>query len=98
LLHGCELEEATKALNRSGGRLRGALNLINDAAWREGLPPEVSSTRKSWNGSEHKQPKPSPALGAAHPSAIPGIRLGYPHAVFSGAASFAWFSYGRICR
>jgi N-acetylmuramic acid 6-phosphate etherase len=32
LLHGCELEEATKLLNRSGGRLRGALNLINDAA------------------------------------------------------------------
>jgi N-acetylmuramic acid 6-phosphate etherase len=31
LLHGCELEEATKLLNRSGGRLRGALNLINDA-------------------------------------------------------------------
>ena len=32
LLHGCELEEATQLLNRSGGRLRGALNLINDAA------------------------------------------------------------------
>src|SRR4029079_14655630 len=31
LLHGCELEEATKLLNQSGGRLRGALILINDA-------------------------------------------------------------------
>jgi N-acetylmuramic acid 6-phosphate etherase len=32
MLHGCELEEATELLNRSGGRLRGALDLINDPA------------------------------------------------------------------
>jgi N-acetylmuramic acid 6-phosphate etherase len=32
LLHGCELEEATKLLKRSGGQLRGALDLISDAA------------------------------------------------------------------
>jgi N-acetylmuramic acid 6-phosphate etherase len=30
LLHGCEFEEATKLLNRSGGQLRAALDLIND--------------------------------------------------------------------
>jgi N-acetylmuramic acid 6-phosphate etherase len=32
LLHGCEFEEATKLLNRSGGQLRAALDLINDRA------------------------------------------------------------------
>jgi N-acetylmuramic acid 6-phosphate etherase len=32
LLHGCDLEKATKLLNRSGGHLRGALKLIDDAA------------------------------------------------------------------
>ena len=30
LLHGCDLESATKLLNRSGGQLRGALDLIRD--------------------------------------------------------------------
>jgi N-acetylmuramic acid 6-phosphate etherase len=30
LLHGCEFEQATKLLNRSGGQLRAALDLIND--------------------------------------------------------------------
>jgi N-acetylmuramic acid 6-phosphate etherase len=32
LIHGCELEEATKLLNRSGGQLRAALGLVNDRA------------------------------------------------------------------
>lgn len=32
LLHGCEFEEATKLLNRCGGQLRAALDLINDRA------------------------------------------------------------------
>ena len=41
LLHGCELEEATQLLNCSGGRLRGALNLINDAAYFEPLTPSL---------------------------------------------------------
>ena len=49
----------------------------------------VSTTRKSWDRPEHKQPKRSPAVSAACPSAVEGICLENPNAVFGGAASFA---------
>src|SRR4029077_244682 len=55
-------------------------------------PIRFSSTLcKSWDGAEHKQPKPTPTVGASSPPVIPRIGIcdhnaAFPNRSFGGAA------------